>query len=117
MGIISLGSQTPPLNNLAEESPVVRLSETDGASEAVQRPSHLQENDDEEPEGDTSQNSAVIEEIRGVPKSEIQAEIGDDDSGWLIALRKGVRACRTNVKYPISHYVKYEKLSQKYRIF
>ena len=41
----------------------------------------------------------------------------DEDLGWPIALRKGVRSCRGNVKYPISHYVKYEKLSHQYRSF
>ena len=41
----------------------------------------------------------------------------DEDLGWPIALTKGVRSCRGNVKYPISHYVKYEKLSHRYRSF
>ena len=41
----------------------------------------------------------------------------DEDLGWPIALRKGILSCRTNVKYPIGNYVKYEKLSSQYRNF
>ena len=37
--------------------------------------------------------------------------------GWPIALRKGVRSCRTDIKYPISHYVRYDKLGHEYRTF
>ena len=41
----------------------------------------------------------------------------DEDLGWPIALRKGVRSCRTDVKYPVGNYVKYEKLSHQYKNF
>ncbi|XP_078437652.1 uncharacterized protein LOC144708275 [Wolffia australiana] len=49
--------------------------------------------------------------------ADTNVEAPDDDSGWPIALRKGVRSCRAKAKYPISHYVKHERLSSQYRSF
>ena len=37
--------------------------------------------------------------------------------GRPIALRKGIRSCRTNVKHPIGHYLRYEKLGNQYKSF
>ena len=101
------------------------MSETDeNKLEAVQQSSQLPVEVNEEREAveeheaaNSSQQNVTVEEIQGISSSEIQKETDDDDLGWPIALRKGVRTCRTNVKYPISHYVKYEKLGRNYRGF
>ena len=44
-------------------------------------------------------------------------ESASDDLGWPIALRKGVRSCRSTVRYPIGQYVKYEKLGSTFKSF
>ena len=119
LGGISLGSQIPPQSSSTEEIQSIRVTETDeNKLEAVQQSSQLPVEVNEEHEAaNNSQQNVTVEEIQGISSSEIQKETDDDDLGWPIALRKGVRTCRTNVKYPISHYVKYEKLGRNYRGF
>ena len=125
LGGISLGSQIPPQSSSTEEIQSIRVTETDeNKLEAVQQSSQLPVEVNEEHEAveeheaaNSSQQNVTVEEIQGILSSEIQKETDDDDLGWPIALRKGVRTYRTNVKYPISHYVKYEKLGQNYRGF
>ena len=74
-----------------------------------------------EGEGPETENSETVVDEEHDPESSNEtleaATPEDEDLGWPIALRKGVRSCRTNVKYPIGNYVKYEKLSNSYRSF
>ena len=74
-----------------------------------------------EGEGLETENSETAVDEEHDPESSNEtlaaATPEDEDLGWPIALRKGVRSCRANVKYPISNYVKYEKLSNSYRSF
>ena len=37
--------------------------------------------------------------------------------GWPIAIRKGVRSCRIGNKYPLAHYISYNKLGAQYKNF
>ena len=67
-----------------------------------------------------SQSPAEVEEVsdeQETPATEVQPKQENDDLAWPIALRKGVRSCRANVRYPISHYVKYGKLGTQYKAF
>ena len=67
-----------------------------------------------------SQSPAEVEEVsdeQETPAAQVQPEQENDDLAWPIALRKGVRSCRANVRYPISHYVKYGKLGTQYKAF
>ena len=41
----------------------------------------------------------------------------DDQLGWPIALKKGVRQCTRNPLYPLSHYLSFDRLSTPYRLF
>ena len=79
-----------------------------GAEIEVERQTiHEMTEDDDNDEGD---NSLQATEVEDVSTSEVQDTLVDDDLSWPIALRKGVRTCRTDIKYPISQYVRYEKL-------
>ena len=52
----------------------------------------------------------VVIEIPEIDKDE-------EDLGWPIALRKGVRSCRMGNKYPLTHYIFYNKLGAQYKFF
>ena len=82
------------------------------------------EEEDEQPEVEDSQDNVKVEAdqrdsgaLNEEPTLNSQVKRVDDGLGWPISLRKGVRSCRANVKYPIGHYVKYDKLSHQYRNF
>ena len=79
---------------------------------------------DEEPKSADGQDEAEVEadqedsgDQSGESPLESQVKPIDEDLGWPIALRKGVKSCRTDVKYPVGNYVKYDKLSHKYKNF
>ena len=55
--------------------------------------------------------------IRTTVIPEPESKSTDEDLSWPIALRKGVRTCRTNVRYPIGHFVRYDKLGTEYKTF
>ena len=73
----------------------------------------LEEKDNQngiEPEDDQERPSKILE----VATSEPQVATVDEDLVWPIALRKEIPSYRTNVKHPIGHYVRCEKLGNQY---
>ena len=47
----------------------------------------------------------------------LSSPYADDQLGWPIALRKGVRQCTRTPLYPLSHYLSFNLLSTPYQLF
>ena len=116
MGNFSFDDQT---SNLRNATPVTVHPQTPAENDSPI--DQVTAEEEEEAEVDRSQHcSEIVESIdeQAATTSEALAEcIEEEELHWPIALRKKVRSCRTNVKYPIGQYVKYEKLGSKYKAF
>ena len=109
VGGIPLENQATPLESETESSSAMTPAEA--------QPNQSLAEEEQEPEIDNNQNSAEMEEDVTTTISGSQTKTIDDDLSWPIALRKGIRACRTNVRHPIGHYARYEKLGNEYKTF
>ena len=96
--------------------------EKDGEDARQMNPSP--EEEDERPAVRDSQNNVEVEADQGdsgaliyEPTLNSQVKIVDEDLACPIALRKRVQSCQANDKYPIGHYVKYDKLRHQYKNF
>ena len=111
LGTVQLDAPTSTVESVTDGKDIVQTP-TDSDGEGQTNPGMTEE--EGAVEMDNSQHYTEIEEDS---TSESQVEKDDGDLGWPITLRKGVRSCRTDIKYPISHYVRYDKLGHEYRTF
>lgn len=119
----SMPSNLPTATKPANPSPTANVPEIivyqrkQGEQRESEDPALTEVSQDSEPE--TQSLDSHLQTVVESPTGESTSKSGsmDDESDFPIAIRKGVRECRSRPLYPISNYVSYEGLSPTYQAF